>query len=226
MRTPLPCQTRFARTAVRAAVCAGAAAGLIALAPATGPAVATDEAPASAVAVSPEPSIQQLAGDAATRLDRFEATGDRQELRGYTRVRNETARRAALELGLAPTDMMIAWSEAPLGHQRAVLGALTQLGVPYRSATSEPGVGFDCSGLTSYAWRTAGVELLRRSGDQISDAVPVEQSEALAGDLVYYPGHVMLYLGVGDAIVHSITHGRDVELDTVSRSVRFGNPTA
>ena len=36
----------------------------------------------------------------------------------------------------------------------------------------------------------------------------------------------MMYLGVGDAIVHSIQTGRDVELDhiTSSRSVRFGDP--
>ena len=38
-----------------------------------------------------------------------------------------------------------------------------QLGVPYHYATSEPGVGFDCSGLTHYAWGQAGVYLPRNS---------------------------------------------------------------
>jgi len=204
-------------------------AGAITLSTLPAPAVEATDTPAPAAAeVSPQPSIAQLAGDARTRLERFLETGDRSDLRDYTRVRNEAARRSAIELGYPTTDMVIAWSEAPLTHQRALMGALTQLGVPYRSRSSEPGVGFDCSGLTSYAWRTAGVELFRSSGDQISDAAPLDRSEAVAGDLVYYPGHVMMYLGVGDAIVHSITHGRDVELDTVAtrRSVRFGDPTA
>ena len=42
----------------------------------------------------------------------------------------------------------------------------------------------------------------------------------MAGDLVQYPGHVMMYLGVGDAIVHAVNRADDVELDVVSRNVR------
>ena len=34
----------------------------------------------------------------------------------------------------------------------------------------------------------------------------------------------MLYLGVGDAIVHAVNRRDDVELDFVGRRVRFGNP--
>ena len=46
----------------------------------------------------------------------------------------------------------------------------------------------------------------------------------MAGDIVHYPGHVMLYLGVGDAIVHAVNRKDDVELDHFRRRVRFGNP--
>jgi hypothetical protein len=46
----------------------------------------------------------------------------------------------------------------------------------------------------------------------------------MAGDLVQYPGHVMMYLGVGDAIVHAVNHKDDVELDFFRRNVRFGDP--
>jgi hypothetical protein len=39
----------------------------------------------------------------------------------------------------------------------------------------------------------------------------------------------MMYLGVGDAVIHSVMRGRTVELDTISErrsnSVRFGDPT-
>ena len=59
---------------------------------------------------------------------------------------------------------------ADLEHQEAVLAALTQLGVAVPVATSQPGVGFDCSGLTSFAWGRAGYGLTRQSGSQIRAA--------------------------------------------------------
>ena len=51
----------------------------------------------------------------------------------------------------------------------------------------------------------------------------------MAGDLIHYPGHIMMYLGVDDAIVHSVQTGRTVEVDTLSQRhrdrVRWGDPT-
>ena len=46
----------------------------------------------------------------------------------------------------------------------------------------------------------------------------------MAGDLVQYPGHVMLYLGVGDAIVHASNPSTDVELELRQPLVRYGDP--
>ena len=92
--------------------------------------------------------------------------------------------------------MAAAWRATDDVHQTALLTALTQLGVEYRSATSEPGVGFDCSGLMLYAWGEAGFTLTRQSGSQISEADARDEDTAKAGDLAQYPGHVMMYLGV------------------------------
>ena len=102
------------------------------------------------------------------------------------------------------------------------MAALTELGMPYRYATSEPAVGFDCSGLTSYAWRRAGVDIANQSGAQIRAAAPRDHASAMAGDLVQYPGHVMLYLGVGDAIVHAVNRsdGRRAGLRQPQRALR------
>ena len=175
------------------------------------------------------PQISTHAGEAVDALTRFQETGDAAALKTYQRHRAYAAILTAHHLGYSEQEMVRAWSSAPIEHQRAVLAALTQLGVPYRSVSSIEGVGFDCSGLTSYAWRAGGQELFRNSSAQISDAARLDRSEAKAGDLVQYPGHVMMYLGVEDAIVHSITHGRDVEIDPISQrkrnSVRFGDPT-
>jgi cell wall-associated NlpC family hydrolase len=124
--------------------------------------------------------------------------------------------------------MQAAWRAADPQNQIALLAALTQLGVPYRSMRSNPGSGFDCSGLTSFAWKVAGKQLTRRSSDQIRAAERRTRDTAQAGDLVWYPGHVMMYLGVDTAIVHSPFSGRDVEVTYVPKrranSVRYGDP--
>ncbi|MET0909777.1 MAG: NlpC/P60 family protein [Ilumatobacteraceae bacterium] len=174
------------------------------------------------------PQVVMTANEAIASLDEFAVTGDPVDFLEYKDDRTETARLAAQQLGYGEVDMIRAWSSTPLDHQRAVLAAMSQVGVPYRTHTSEEGVGFDCSGLTTYAWAKAGVELFRQSGTQINEAAPLDRLTAKAGDLVYYPGHVMLYLGVGDAIIHSVQRGRTVEIDTISgrrvNSVRFGDP--
>lgn len=172
------------------------------------------------------PEITNSARTAVAALDAYVATGSVAAEQTLAWHRAITARYTARELGYDELAMIDAWSTTSLDHQRAVLGALTQVGVPYRTNTSIENEGFDCSGLTTYAWSGAGVDLVRQSGAQISAAQRVDRDTAEAGDLVHYPGHVMLYLGVDDAIVHSVMSGRTVEVDTISRSsVSFGDPT-
>jgi cell wall-associated NlpC family hydrolase len=172
------------------------------------------------------PEITTAARAAVEALDAYVVSGSVADEQTLAWHRSIAARYTAQELGYDELAMVDAWSSAPLGHQRAVLGALTQVGVPYRTNTSIENEGFDCSGLTTYAWAGAGVALFRQSGSQISEAERVDRDSAKAGDLVYYPGHVMLYLGVEDAIVHSVQTGRTVEIDTIRHgSVRFGDPS-
>ena len=54
---------------------------------------------------------------------------------------------------------------------------MSQIGVPYQYAMSEPGVGFDCSGLTAWAWEQAGVNLPHQSSAQYASIahVPIER---------------------------------------------------
>ena len=195
--------------------------GLIAF----GGAASAEPLPTNALAFE----VVATAREAIAALDEFDATADLGDLLEYKEHRTETARLVAQQLGYGEVDLIRAWSATPLDHQRAVLAAMTQVGVPYRTNTSEEGVGFDCSGLTTYAWARAGVDLIRQSRSQINEAAPLDRTTAQAGDLAWYPGHVMMYLGVGDAIIHSVQRGRTVEIDTISdrrtNSVRFGDPT-
>lgn len=102
----------------------------------------------------------------------------------------------------------------------AINAAMSQLGVPYHYATSEPGVGFDCSGLTHYAWGQAGVYLPRNSAAQAAATPHVPPADAQPGDLVFYYtpiSHVGIYLG-GGQLVHAPNTGRTVSVATVNWS--------
>ncbi len=175
------------------------------------------------------PVVTTSARQALDSYDRWEAGNDPADYRSFVWFRTQTAQYAAVELGYPQAEMVEAWAATTIGHQRAVLAAMTQVGVPYRRNTSAEGEGFDCSGLTTYAWARADVDLVRQSTAQIRNAADLDRESAKAGDLVQYPGHVMMYLGVGNAIIHSVMTGRTVELDTISdrraNSVRFGDPS-
>lgn len=170
------------------------------------------------------PAVVMSAASALAAQDALAANATAGTLTTYLAARDATADAVAVEMALDPAAVRDAWSRADMPHQTAVLAALTELGKPYRYATSDPERGFDCSGLTAYAWGRAGVAIPHQSSAQIRAAAPRDQATAMAGDIVQYPGHVMLYLGVGDAIVHAANRRDDVELDVFGRSVRFGSP--
>ena len=139
-----------------------------------------------------------------------------------------TADAVAASLGTDAGQMHQAWLAADQPHQVALLSALTQVGVPYHRNASKAGVAFDCSGLTAFAWGQTGIELARNSSAQLRNAAARTRESAQAGDLVYYPGHVMLWLGVDNLIVHAPQRGRDVEVGHVTdrrvKRIKFANP--
>lgn len=78
----------------------------------------------------------------------------------------------------------------------AVRYALTQLGVPYQWGGTTPGVGLDCSGLTQWAYREAGLNLPRLAQEQDVGA-SVAAGALLPGDLAVWDGHVAMIVGDG-----------------------------
>ena len=117
----------------------------------------------------------------------------------------------------------LAWASAEPRRMMALYAALAQVGTNYRYTGNEPG-GFDCSGLTSYAWAVAGVKIPRTSTDQINAAIPRSENQLLPGDLVWRPGHIMMYLGVGDFAIDSPQTGKQVRVRQWGRTSRFGSP--
>lgn len=100
----------------------------------------------------------------------------------------------------------------------AVNAAMGQLGTPYRFAAESPGVAFDCSGLTKYAWGRAGVYLPHQSSAQYASTPHVPKDQAQPGDLIFYYspiGHVGIYLG-GGSLVHAPATGDVVKVSAVN----------
>ena len=55
--------------------------------------------------------------------------------------------------------------------------------------------GFDCSGLTQWAYRQAGLELPRLAQEQDTAGFAVAQADLMPGDLAVWDGHVAMYVG-------------------------------
>jgi cell wall-associated NlpC family hydrolase len=102
----------------------------------------------------------------------------------------------------------------------AIRTALAQLGLPYVWGGDGPthgDPGFDCSGLTSFSYGTAGVLLPRTAHTQYNTGPHVPAGAPLQpGDLVFYgtPAfvhHVGMYLGEG-RMVNAPTFGKPVQV--------------
>jgi cell wall-associated NlpC family hydrolase len=107
------------------------------------------------------------------------------------------------------------YSDAPAGNTGGIVGtALAQVGDRYVRGGNGPDV-FDCSGLTSYAYRSAGISIPRTASAQWAASARV--SNPRPGDLVFFnsAGHVGIYLGNGQ-MVHAANPSRPVEVVSIN----------
>ena len=104
----------------------------------------------------------------------------------------------------------------PATHSSVVSIALQYLGVPYVWGGASPS-GFDCSGLTMYAYAKVGVYLPHNAAMQYGMGTPVSRSQLAPGDLVFFNGlsHVGMYIG-GGRFVHAPHTGDVVKISSLS----------
>ncbi|MGY0038176.1 C40 family peptidase [Pedobacter sp. NJ-S-72] len=66
--------------------------------------------------------------------------------------------------------------------------AKTLIGIPYRYASSNPAVGFDCSGFVSYVFHNFGFNVPRSSTEFNQTGTPVKLENAKVGDVLIFTG--------------------------------------
>jgi len=92
--------------------------------------------------------------------------------------------------------------------------ALSYLGTQYRWGGKSP-LGIDCSGLCSMAYMLNGI-LIYRDAD-IKEGFPIKEipfNNIKKGDLIFFPGHVAMYLEDGN-YVHSSTSNDMVKVNSL-----------
>lgn len=108
----------------------------------------------------------------------------------------------------APSKRLAPASPSVISTARKMVGA------PYRYGGSSPS-GFDCSGLVSYAYRSAGIRVPRTSSEQFRQSDRVSFQNLQPGDLLFFRlsppkvSHVAIYDRDG-RFIHAPSSGQRV----------------
>ena len=106
----------------------------------------------------------------------------------------------------------------------ALAAAKSVIGTPYVWGGESPRYGFDCSGLTQWAWRKAGYRIPRTAATQYYGMRHIPLNKIQPGDLLFYYNldndhqidHVVMYAGSGpwglNTIIAAAHRGTNVSL--------------
>jgi cell wall-associated NlpC family hydrolase len=97
--------------------------------------------------------------------------------------------------------------------------AMQYLGVPYVWGGASPSQGFDCSGLTTYAFAQIGISLPHHAASQWNYGIPVSRDDLQPADLVFFNGlgHMGMYIG-GGQFIHAPHTGDVVKISSIHDS--------
>ncbi|MGB7604275.1 MAG: NlpC/P60 family protein [Lutisporaceae bacterium] len=104
-------------------------------------------------------------------------------------------------------------------RQDIVDTALLYLGTQYRWGGKSP-MGIDCSGLSSMAYMLNGIVIPRDANIQMDSMKKVERRQSKPGDLLFFPGHVAIYIGE-DKFVHATGADAVVKINSFNKDSKL-----
>jgi cell wall-associated NlpC family hydrolase len=172
-------------------------------------------------------TLARVKGQIATLVAQQQAAQQAAQFAAFQRRVAAAAAKSAQPTPTGSSPIKVPAPSAPLpplpaagGAAAAVAAAESQIGVPYHWGGESPGVGFDCSGLTQWAWGRAGVSIPRTAQEQYSAIEHVSLSALEPGDLLFWGSsaggisHVGMYVG-GGQIVHAPETGQTVHVQPI-----------
>ena len=171
-------------------------------------------------------SYEITAGAAAARTRN--TSGEEQAVAAASAVGGQSAANqvlTAIQAATPPAPVAVAVSGTPAGSaqgEAALRAAESQIGVPYVWGGESPGQGFDCSGLTQWAWGQAGFAIPRTTEEQYPNLRHVALNALQPGDLLFYYNldgdhavdHVVMFAGSGpwgaNTIIAAATTGTSI----------------
>lgn len=150
-----------------------------------------------------EPRVQGVCMESVTRGGRLIRIGEVPDKESWIEVELADGRRGyTKEKFLGPYYAEAFTDNEEVFRERLVEMAKSYLGTQYRWGGKSP-LGIDCSGLTSMCYMLCGVYIYRNAGLVPDFAVhEITFEEKKPGDLLYFPGHIAMYIG-NDKYIHS-----------------------
>lgn len=174
--------------------------------------------------------LDQARRDAATltlRQASATAVGE-QSATTYAASRRRLADAVATRAGVDGVKLDAKWATTSPARLDVVFVALAQVGDPYIWGATGPDT-FDCSGLTGFAWKAAGVDLPHYTVSQRQTTLDVAEADLQPADLVFNldgpnGGHVMMFLGLDHVVVAAPAPGLTVSISSWRSTTGFGSP--
>ncbi len=150
-----------------------------------------------------EPKVQGICLESIPRGGRLIRIGEVPEREGWIQVELADGRRGyTRETFLGPYYPQRFTENEDAFRSRLTEIARSYLGTQYRWGGKSP-LGIDCSGLTSMCYMLCGVYIYRNA--RMKEGFPIREiraEEKKPGDLLFFPGHIAMYLG-NDRYIHS-----------------------
>lgn len=115
-------------------------------------------------------------------------------------------------------DRAAAAAVSPAISAAVIQTALDLRGTPYRTGGSQPGTGFDCSGLVRYVFLEHLIDVPRTVAEQARAGASIDRQKLQPGDLVFFAleGHEPTHVGLvidHEAFIHAPGTGGVVRVE-------------